>query len=137
MARARATSPRRRGLGRLQLGGEVRVKGPGRGMEGQEGIREQVAGVGAVVGRGSRPPFQTNHGMPHNTTGCPDNGVRRPEPGPTGKAAATHPWAWGWEGRLICQGSLGGAPGMGGDSQNRSACSPHILLFCWLYPLGM
>ena len=59
MARARATSPRRWGLGRLQLGGEGRVKGPGRGMEGQEGIREQVAGVGAVVGQGSGPPFQS------------------------------------------------------------------------------
>ena len=59
MARARATSPRRWGLGRLQLGGEGRVKGPGRGMEGQEGIREQVAGMGAVVGQGSGPPFQS------------------------------------------------------------------------------
>lgn len=46
-------------MGRLQLGGEGRVKGPGRGMEGQEGIREQVAGVGAVVGQGSGPPFQS------------------------------------------------------------------------------
>lgn len=64
-ARFRATFPRRCGLGRLQLGREGRVKGTGRGMDGQEGIRKQVAGVGAVVGpREADLPSKANHGMP-------------------------------------------------------------------------
>lgn len=54
-----------------------------------------------------------------------------------GTMAAAHSQTWGREGRLICPGALGGAPGMGGDSQSRSACSLHILLFRRLYPLGM
>lgn len=56
---------------------------------------------------------------------------------PMDRAAAAHSWAWGREGRLICQGSLVGALGMGGDSQSRPACSLHILLFSRLYPFGM
>ena len=52
-------------MGRLQLGREGRVKGTGRGMDGQEGIRKQVAGVGAVVGpREADLPSKANHGMP-------------------------------------------------------------------------
>lgn len=56
---------------------------------------------------------------------------------PVGRVAAAHSWVWGREGRFLCPGSLGGALGMGGDSQSRSACSPHILLLGGLYPLGM
>lgn len=37
-----------------------------------------------------------------------------------GSVAAAHSWAWGQEGRLVCPGSLGGALGMGGDSQSAS-----------------
>lgn len=95
-------------------------------------IRKQVAGAGAAVGLGEADfpsiiePWDALVAV--STFPCQD---------PMGKAAATHSWAWGREGRLICQGSLGGALGMGGDSQRRSACSPHILLFSRLYPLAM
>lgn len=64
MARARATSPRRWGLGRLQLGGEGRVKGPGRGMEAKRGLESRWQGWELWWAREADLPSKANHGMP-------------------------------------------------------------------------
>lgn len=70
--------PRRRcGLGRLQLGGEVRVKGPGRGDGGPRGVREQVAGGGSCGGPGSRLPSKANHDAPITVTAVQSQDQRR------------------------------------------------------------
>lgn len=94
-------------MGRLQLGGEGRIKGTGRGMDGQEEIRKQVAGVRSCGGaRGSRPPFQSepwDAPITVSTFQSPDQWARRLQlilglgGGREGSFARVHLgglWAW-------------------------------------------
>lgn len=119
-------SPRESLRRAVRGGGEsVGVRGGGQGSaRAPAGHRGQGGSTGQGLrrwgGRGADLPPQLHPGCPAREVAvCTFPWCHR---------TAAHSWAWGWEGRLLCWGPLGGAPGLGGDSQSGSARSLHILL---------